>query len=405
MQIASAVGGFSAADGDELRRAIGSKRSRERMAELRDRLFEGMRANGIVGDLAESIWRKIEAFAGFGFAESHSLAFGKLVYASSWLKLHHPAAFLAGLLRAQPMGFWSPQTLSADARRHGVEVLAPDIVRSAATADLERHGERVAGDEACLAQHQPEVPWTPGPNDHARHRRDRGFAVRLGLASVAHVGEADAERIVAARGQSPFTGIDDVARRARLDRRQLESLATAGAFASLGLERREALWLAAPASTEREDQLEGTSVTVQPPLLPILSEAEQTALDIWATGVSPDDHPVRHARAALDADGVEPIARLVDLEPGRRRWAAGIVTHRQRPQTAQGVTFLNIEDETGMLNVLCSPGLWKRYRSVARHSAALKVRGILQHSQGVVTMMADQIEPFDATAPPSRDFR
>ncbi|GAA2173916.1 error-prone DNA polymerase [Agrococcus versicolor] len=405
MQIASAVGGFTAADGDELRRAIGSKRSRERMGELRERLFEGMRANGIVGDLADSIWRKIEAFAGFGFAESHSLAFGKLVYASSWLKLHHPAAFLAGLLRAQPMGFWSGQTLSADARRHGVEVLGPDIVRSAAMADLEAHGERTPGDEACMTAHQPPVPQEVGPNDHARHRRDRGFAVRLGIASVAHVSDADAARVVAARDEAPFTGIDDVARRARLDRRQLESLATAGAFASLGLERREALWLAAPASTEREDQLAGTSVTVQPPLLPIMSEAEQTALDIWATGVSPDDHPVRHARAALEADGVEPIASLSTVEPGRRRWAAGIVTHRQRPQTAQGVTFMNIEDETGMLNVVCSVGLWKRYRSVAKHSAALKVRGILQHSQGVVTMMADRIEPFDAAAPPSRDFR
>ncbi|QCR19959.1 error-prone DNA polymerase [Agrococcus sp. SGAir0287] len=405
MQIATAVGGFSAADGDELRRAIGSKRSRERMAELRERLFEGMERNGIVGDLAESIWRRIEAFAGFGFAESHSLAFGKLVYASSWLKLHHPAAFLAGLLRAQPMGFWSAQTLSADARRHGVEVLGPDLVRSAAMADLERHGDQAGGDDACLEPHQPTVPWEPGPNDHERHRRDRGFAVRLGLSSVAHVGVDDAERIVEARAQSPFTGIDDVARRARLDRRQLESLATAGAFEGLGLERRQALWLAAPASTEREDQLEGTSVTVQPPLLPVLSEAEQTALDIWATGVSPDDHPVRHARAALEADGVVPIARLPELEPGRRRWAAGIVTHRQRPQTAQGVTFMNIEDETGMLNVVCSVGLWKRYRSVAKHSAALKVRGILQHSQGVVTMMADHIEPFDAAAPRSRDFR
>lgn len=406
MQIAVLVGDFDAAAADELRRAIASKRSRERVAQLRDRLFEGMRGNGIVGDLAESIWRKIEAFAGFGFAESHSLAFGKLVYASSWLKLHHPAAFLAGLLRAQPMGFWSAQTLSADARRHGVEVLPPDIVRSAAIADLERHGERRgAGDDACLAPHQPPVPWEPGRNDHRRHRRDEGFAVRLGLSSVAHVSADDAERIVAARIEAPFTGIDDVARRARLDRRQLESLATAGAFQSLGLERREALWLAAPASTEREDQLVGTSVTVQPPLLPILSDAEQTALDIWATGVSPDDHPVRHVRAALEADGVVPIASLTDLEPGRRRWAAGIVTHRQRPQTAQGVTFMNIEDETGMLNVLCSVGLWQRYRSVARHSAALKVRGILQHSQGVVTMMADMIEPFDAVAPPSRDFR
>src|SRR5690606_31213345 len=186
-------------------RAIGSKRSKEKIAALRAKLFTGMAANGIDEATGEAIYRKIEAFAGFGFAESHSLAFAKLVYASSWLKLHYPAAFLAGLLRSQPMGFWSAQTLVKDALRHGVETLRPDVVHSGVAAALEPHGARRPGADACLEREQPPVPKvaTESLAVRDRHRRDAGFAVRMGLASVTGVGEAAAERIVAARAASP----------------------------------------------------------------------------------------------------------------------------------------------------------------------------------------------------------
>ncbi|WP_026374279.1 error-prone DNA polymerase [Agrococcus lahaulensis] len=407
MQMSVAVGGFDAAEADQLRRAIGSKRSRERIEALKAKLFAGMAANGVDDATAESIYRKIEAFAGFGFAESHSLAFGKLVYASSWLKLHYPAAFLAGLLRSQPMGFWSPQTLVKDALRHGVETLRPCVVRSAAVAGLERHGERRPGLDACLEREQPPVPPVATESLAARdgHRRDAGFAVRMGLASVAGVGEAAAERIVAAREAAPLQGIHDLARRADLDRGELEALATAGALDGLGVSRREGLWLAGPASAEREDQLEGSQLVIQPPLLPMLSASEQVALDIWSTGVATDDHPVRHARPMLDARGVLPIARLADAEPGRRVQTAGIVTHRQRPSTAQGVTFMNLEDETGMLNVIISKGLWAHSRQVARHSPALIVRGMLQRTpEGVIAVLADRLDRFEVPSPGSRDF-
>ncbi len=407
MQMSVAVGGFDAGEADQLRRAIGSKRSKERIEALKVKLFAGMAANGIDEQTGESIYRKIEAFAGFGFAESHSLAFAKLVYASSWLKLHYPAAFLAGLLRSQPMGFWSPQTLVADATRHGVETLRPDVAHSGVEAGLEQIGERSGGDDACLAREQPPVPPVASESLAARdrHRRDAGLAVRMGLSSVTGIGTAAAERIVAAREARPLRDIHDLARRADLDRGELEALATAGALDALGVSRREGLWLAGPASAEREDQLEGSQLTLQPPLLPMLSAEEQVALDIWATGVATDDHPVRHARAMLEARGVLPIAALAEAEPGRRVHAAGIVTHRQRPRTAQGVTFMNIEDETGMLNVIVSKGLWLNQRQVARHSPALIIRGILQRTQeGVMALLADRLERFDVPTRGARDF-
>lgn len=408
MQMSVAVGGFDAGEADQLRRAIGSKRSVEKIAALRAKLFAGMAANGIEGEQAEAIYRKIEAFAGFGFAESHSLAFAKLVYASSWLKLHYPAAFLAGLLRSQPMGFWSPQTLVADAARHGVVTLRPDVVASGVEAGIERHGDPAAGDDACLASEQP--PVAPVATEHLaareRHRRDGGFAVRMGLTEVSGIGQAAAERIVAAREARPLRDIHDLARRADLDRGELEALATAGALDALGVNRREGLWLAGPASTEREDQLEGTQVSLQVPLLPLLSASEQVALDIWATGVAPDDHPVRHARAMLEGRGVLPIERLDRAEPDRRVHVAGVVTHRQRPRTAQGVTFMNIEDETGMLNVIVSKGLWLNQKQVARHAPALIIRGMLQRTEeGVIALMADRLERFDVPSRGSRDFR
>ncbi|WP_403025426.1 error-prone DNA polymerase [Salinibacterium sp. GXW1014] len=411
MQMAVAVGGCSAEDADLLRRAMGSKRGIERIESLKAKLYEGMAGNGITGKVADDVYARIEAFANFGFAESHSLSFGVLVYASSWLKLHYPGAFLAALLRAQPMGFYSPQTLVADARRHGVQVLRPDILRSAADATLEPLGPDAAatGDDACLSFTQPPVaPFDRSQPDPIDHRRDGAFAVRLGLAGVTSIGSSLAERIVAEREEGgPYRDLADLSRRVGLSTEQLEALASAGAFDSLGMSRREALWDAGAAAQERPGTLEGTSISIQPPLLPMLSPAEQVAYDLWATGVSTDDHPVRHIRPHLDRRGVWSISRLETGESGRRIEIGGVVTHRQRPQTASGMTFLNIEDETGMLNVLASKGVWARYRRVARESPALIVRGVLERSpDGVVNLVADR---FEALRMPvrteSRNFR
>ncbi|WP_310961162.1 error-prone DNA polymerase [Nocardioides terrisoli] len=418
MQMAIAIGDCTPDDADLLRRAMGSKRGIERIEAIEGKLYAGMAQRGLVGEVADRIYAQIQSFANFGFAESHALSFALLVYASSWFKLHYPVAFLAGLLRAQPMGFYSPQSLVGDARRHGVDVLRPDVLRSDASAGLEPTGQTgptgPTGLAACVAGHFAPTPYDESaPDPTPTHRRDGGYACRLGLDSVRGMGKDAAARVVAAREERPFTDMVDLSRRAGLTPTQLEALATAGACASFGHSRREALWHAG--FTERADQLEGAAPVAAAPYLPGMDEVEETLADLWATGVSPDDHPLTHLRGLLGAGGVRSVAELVAVDSRRRVHVAGLVTHRQRPGTAGGVTFLNLEDETGMLNVVCSAGVWQRHRRVARNVSALVVRGILERSDGVTNLVADRITPieqlFPAAAPVlrgrhrSRDFQ
>ncbi|GAA1877025.1 error-prone DNA polymerase [Pseudonocardia ailaonensis] len=410
MQIAVDVAGFSAGDADELRRAMGSKRSAEKMQKLEARFFEGMAVKGISGEVARTIFDKMLAFSNFGFPESHSISFAALVYASSWFKLYHPAAFCAALLNSQPMGFYSPQSLVADARRHGVVVRGPDVNEGGAAAILE-------------------------PDDHSTS----GFAIRTGLREIRTIGPELAEKIEAEKlGGGIFRDLADLARRVTLTGPQAEALATAGAFGCFGIERRAALWAAGVVAGVRPGHLPGSAVGLDAPPLPGMTEVEETVADVWATGVSPGRHPMQHLREKMDAlgairiDRLDAVGRTGDPEAGRdpaRRAAGrvvgdpadphdpdrppprvlvgGLVTHRQRPATARGVTFVNLEDESGMLNVTCSEGLWARYRSVALGSAALLVRGRLERSpEGVLNLVADRLQRLPLTvAVRSRDFR
>ncbi|MFJ4221610.1 error-prone DNA polymerase [Curtobacterium luteum] len=417
MQMAVVVGGCTGDDADLLRRAMGSKRGHEKIERLREKLYEGMARNDIHGADADAIYAKIQAFANFGFAESHSISFALIVYASAWMRLHYPGVFLAALLRAQPMGFYSPQTLVADARRHGVRVLRPDVLRSEVDASMEPlddtdgvDGPVTTGDDGCLADEQPAVPPfdRSAPDDTARHRRDGAFAVRLGLAEVTSLGRRSAERIVAERrANGPFTDMSDLARRVGLTTAQLEALAAADAFASLGEDRRSGIWSAGRAAGERPDQLPGTQVVVQPPLFGQMTSGDVLIADMWSTGMTTDDHPVRHVRPVLERRGVLSVADTMTAENGRRIEVGGIVTHRQRPATASGITFMNVEDETGLVNVICSVGVWGRYRRTARESPAVIVRGILERSaEGVVNVVADRMEHLPlAVRTRSRDFQ
>ena len=413
MQIAMTVGGCTGDDADLLRRAMGSKRGIEKIERLRTTLYEGMATHGIVGDLADDIYARIKAFANFGFAESHSISFALLVYASSWLKLHYPGAFLAGLLRAQPMGFYSSQSLVADGRRHGVEVRRPDIVASGVDAGLElldpdlprvagqtrAGGSLATGMSECLCRDQAPVgPYVRSAPDLTHtHRRDGRFAVRLGLSEVQGIGQAQAQRIVDARAAGAYTSINDVVRRTGLTVAQTEALATAGAFDSFGLSRRQALWNAGYADSA--DTLPGTAVDAAPPELPGMSAAELTLADLWATQISPDDHPVGHLRPVLDTHDIVPIGALGAQHDRTRVRVAGLVTHRQRPSTAGGVTFLNLEDETGMLNIVCSRPMWQRFVRVGRRTNAMLVRGVIEHSEGVTNLVADKLEPLSGLFP------
>ena len=374
MQLAVDCAGFTAAEADQLRRAMGSKRSTERMHRLRGRFYQGMeRLHGVTGELAERIYEKLEAFANFGFPESHALSFASLVFYSSWLKLHYPAAFCAALLRAQPMGFYSPQSLVADARRHGVIVHGPCVNASLVHATLE----------------------------------NRGAELRLGLGAVRQIGTELAERLVAEReAGGAFSSLLDLTGRIRLSVPQTEALATAGALGCFGTDRRRALWAAGAAAAERPDRLPGIGTVAAAPSLPGMSRLELAAADVWATGVSPDSFPTEFLRGVLDERGVLPAAALPSVPDGTRVLVAGAVTHRQRPATAGGVTFVNLEDETGMVNVLCSPGVWARYRRLAQTAVALEIRGIVQNASGAVTVIADAMARLElGVGSRSRDFR
>jgi error-prone DNA polymerase len=390
MEMAVAIAGFSAADADELRQAMAAKRSAARMEKMRARLYDGMAARGVTGAVADQVFEALAAFANFGFPESHSVSFAHLVYSSAWLKLHYPAAFTAGLLNSQPMGFWSPQSLVADARRHGVRVRRPHVNRSAVGASLEGDAAGAVG-EAVL---------------------------RLGLGSVRGVGEATAERIVAGR---PWCGGEDLVRRAGVTQAQLETLAAAGALDPKGPKdedrageakgttatRRRLLWAAGAAAQGTPDRLPGIVVGAEAPPLPAPSLYDSVGDDLWALGLAPERTAMHLARERLEAMGVTVAAALEACADGDRATVAGVVTHRQHPETARGAVFVNLEDETGHVNVVFSRGAWARWKHVARHAPVLLIRGRVRAGQGAVSFDAERVEALvvGTAVPASRDFR
>ncbi|MGH9225835.1 MAG: OB-fold nucleic acid binding domain-containing protein [Acidimicrobiales bacterium] len=236
--------------------------------------------------------------------------------------------------------------------------------------------------------------------------------MRLGLKDVRNLGEGMAKKIAEGR---PYASMEDLVRRTGVGLPAVEALATAGAFGSLGLDRRQALWAAGAVVQARNDRLPGVVVGTDAPPLPAMTEPEVTAADLWSTGIAPGSHPVQYARPRLDEMGAVTVAALAAVPHGRRVAVGGLVTHRQRPATAQGTIFINLEDETGMANVICSAGVWARHRRLARSSAALLVKGKLERYEGAINVVADRIEalplsttalgPRGPAAPKSRDFR
>jgi error-prone DNA polymerase len=277
------------------------------------------------------------------------------------------------------MGFWAPHTLVRDARRHGVGVRRPDVNVS---------------DWRCTLE--------PDPTSAGE------AAVRLGLAEVRSVGDDLAKAIAAGR---PYDSVEDLVRRCDVPLPAIEALATAGALRGFGLERRAALWAAGATAQVRPEpsgqlRLPGVVTGVTAPDLPDMTPAEETVADLWATGISADVHPTEHVRAHLLSLGVRTSAELPGVENGARVVVGGVVTHRQRPATASGTVFLNLEDETGLVNVICSAGVWQRYRRIARTAPALLVRGTLESAHGVVNVVADRLEVLPLGAPTtSRNFR
>jgi error-prone DNA polymerase len=349
---------------------MGSKRSAERMASLEDRLRKGMSDRGITPKSQEEIILGIRSFALYGFPESHAASFALLVYASSYLKAHHPAAFFAALLNNWPMGFYHPATVVKDAQRHGVEVLPIDVTRSGWDCTIE------------------------------------DGRLRLGLRYVQGFREAAGKRIEAERRMAPFATVADLARRCELRRAELDRLAHAGALAGFGFTRREALWQVAAVETDPRSLFAGTSPPTADSPLPDMTAIEETLADYAGTGLTPGPHVLQHLRPELDRRGVVSNADLRGVENGRRIRIAGHVIVRQRPGTAKGFLFLTLEDETGTSNAIVTPHMFERHRLLLQTAAILMVEGEIQNVDGVIHVRGRRFEALavPGTTPRSHDF-
>ena len=379
MQVAIACAGFSAGEADMLRRAMGHKRSRERMAAICAKLIDGMKANGIPEETALRIYNQINAFADYGFPESHAASFALLVYASAFLKHYYAPEFTAAILNAQPMGFYAPGTLIEDAKRHGVKVRPVDVRHSRWDATLER------GSDGSLAP-----------------------AVRLGLRSVRGLGPKAKEIVERALAAGPFASIEEFAQRTRFDQRTLRQLAEAGAFDGFVPDepdlrkRRAALWEvldalrgdAGPLAPRRRREVGAASRAAR---LPMMSPGELTEADYRMTGISLNGHPMSHLRPLLAPNGVRTARQLVtDGKDGERIAGAGLVICRQRPGTAKGFVFLTLEDETGTVNVVVTPKRFERQALLISTTPLLLVRGTLQVEQGVVNIRGEEFRGLKA---------
>jgi len=397
MELARVCAGFDGSQADRLRQAMTHKRSTQAMGRLREEVFAGMESNGITGAAAEEIWEKLQGFASFGFPESHSVSFAYIVYMSAWLRFHYPAEYLAGLLNAQPMGFYSPNSLVQDAQRHGVMVWGPDVNSSWHDCTIEP--AEADPDDVIVYLGQA---WMRG-RGHVDDPVRPAVAVRMGLRYVRNLGEREITRIEAARVLGGgFESPEDLAFRTGLGVESLEGLAAAGALESVGLGRREGMW-AAGALAEIDPERLALSPGVEAPILAGMSPEETHRADLWATGVSAA-HPMSFVRDWLD--GCLTAAETLELRRNAARIkVAGVITHRQRPGTAKGVYFLNLEDETGLLNIIVLPDVWARHRHIVRKSPALVIHGRLEHHDGVTNVVARDFEPIGIQTVKSRDFR
>ncbi|MFI5312333.1 MAG: DNA polymerase III subunit alpha, partial [Gemmatimonadales bacterium] len=398
MQVAVAAAGFTPGEADLLRKAMGHKRSRERMAAICQKMIDGMRANGIADDIALRIFNQINGFADYGFPESHAASFALIVYASAFLRHYYAPEFLAAMLNAQPMGFYSTGTLVEDAKRHGVRVLPVDVTRSAWDHTLE------CPDGTVVVPHDGVISVRTPARDGAR-QRPGAPAVRLGMRSIRGLGSHARKKLEGALTGSPFTSIRDFAARSQLDRRALRFIAESGAFDAFvqdepaARRRRVALWRVLEAVRGDAGPLALFPETQVPAGLPPLSAPELTEADYRVTGLSLNGHPMRHLRALLVPNGVltarDACSRARD---GERVGVAGLVICRQRPGTAKGFVFLTLEDETGMLNVVITPQRFEKQALLISRTPLLLVRGRLQIANNVVNLKAEEFIALGAAA-------
>jgi error-prone DNA polymerase len=393
MQVAVACAGFTPGESDLLRKAMGHKRSRERMSAICQKLIDGMEQNGIPKETAMRIYNQINAFADYGFPESHAASFALLVFASAYLKHYYAPEFTAAILNAQPMGFYAPGTIIEDAKRHGVRVLPIDIRHSRWDHTLQRRSQPPGRRPGQLPPVRARTAGEPPPY------------LRLGVRLVTGLGSKAEEIFNAARADGPFMSIEDFVRRTRFDRRALRHLATAGAFDGFldepDLEKRRiALWKVLDAARGDAGPLAPRQSSVpqaRRSTLPPMSPGELTEADYRMTGVSLNGHPMLHLRRLLQPNGILSAAALAkDGKDGDRVAIAGLVICRQRPGTAKGFVFLTLEDETGMVNVVITPKRFERQALLISTTPLLLVRGVVQIEQRVINIRADRFRGLQA---------
>jgi error-prone DNA polymerase len=341
MQIAVLAAGFTPGEADDLRRSMAAWKRDGNVSQYHDRLVGGMRERGYTAEFAEAIFRQMEGFGEYGFPESHAASFALLVYISSYLKWHEPACFLAALLNSQPLGFYGPAQLVQDAQRHGVMVRAVDVLHS---------------DWDCTLE---------------------GDAVRLGLRLVSGFTRTVADRIAVQRQQAPFASTQDLALRCQLDTGDLNALASADALQSLSGHRRQQVWDAS-ALLPAPQLLQGVPIDEDELTLPAAGEGEEVTFDYAAVGLTLRSHPLLLLRDPLSKQKLLTAAQMRDYPSGRLVRACGIVTARQRPQTAKGVIFVTLEDETGSVNVIVWKSVHERWRDVAYRARLMAVYGVWQ---------------------------
>lgn len=435
MQVAMIAAGFSAGEADQLRRAMAAWRRKGGLEKFEGRVIGGMLERGYPRDFAEGVFRQMQGFGEYGFPESHAASFALLVYVSSWIKRHEPAAFLAALLDSQPMGFYAPAQLVRDARAHGIEVRGVDVLISEAGCSLEEMPTPSA--PARVADAAPQTQDTQPAQDGPQAWRSPATqpAVRLGLNMVRGLAATDAHKLLTARearlrerlalpadAELPrplpappqvfaFDDVQDLARTARLDRPALQALASAGALEQLAGHRAAAHWEVAGVET-MPALLKEAVFDETPTVLPAPTEGEEIVADYAALGIPMGRHPLALLRPALERFRIQPAVVLRDYPNGRLARASGLVTHRQRPETAKGTMFVTIEDETGAVNIIVWPDLIDRYRREILSARLMTVYGIWQRDAAsgevqhlVARRVVDHTALLGRLTTRSRDFR
>ena len=378
IRVAVALAGFTPGEADLLRRAMSRSRSAEAMGELRVRFLAGAQANGVEASVAEEAFRQLQGFATYGFCKSHAASFALIAYQTLWLKAHHPAELYCALLNHQPMGFYTPEVVIGDAKRHGITVLRPDVN---------------ASQDGCLLE-----PRSGGSEEIRRASASASTSasasapLRLGLRYLHGLGEAGRARLLAARANTPFADLADFCRRTRLPRPLVGDLIRAGALDGFGIARRQQLWVLGGLQYQAEVLVEAPDVTAD---LPDLSEGEAMTWDYELLGLSPDDHPLRLLRAGLRTRGMLDAAELAAQPSGKTVKVAGMVVVRQAPPTAKGHLFITLEDETGLINLIIRPDLYAREQKTLHGAAALMVEGHLQREGAALSVLVQALHRLD----------